>query len=513
MSTALNVLMVEDAPSDVELVLRILRRSGYNPDHRRVDNADALNEALRERSWDIVLCDYNLPKFSGLEALRIIRQERECDVPFIFVTGSIGEEAAVDLMKAGAQDYVSKNNLGRLVAAIEREMQAARARHRTWETEKKLEFEQRLLRQLMLSTPDAIYFKDLQGRYMHLNAAECSILGIDDEDEALGKTAEVFIGAEVNNTKLEEEILSGVQPLASSVEKFEFGRMKRWYSTNRAPMRSKNGGIIGLVGVRHDITDHKLHEQMKDEFIATVNHELRTPLTSMSGALALLENGSVARLPPSVLRLLKIANANCQRLIRLVGEILDIGQLEMGKMIFNIKPLEIGMLLEQAIETNRALAEQFGVRVRLDELTERGTVKADRDRLTQAIVNILSNAVKFSPRGSEVVVSVENRGAAAWISVRDQGPGIPEEYRDRIFNKFVQVEATDARQKGGTGLGLSIVKEIVGRLGGDVKFDAAPGGGTIFHVVFPRHGDSVETEGQAADRPRERLATPSRLVG
>src|SRR5262249_21886033 len=157
-------------------------------------------------------------------------------------------------------------------------------------------------------------------------------------------------------------------------------------------------------------------------FIATVNHELRTPLTSMSGALALLESGSAARLPPSVLRLLKIANANCQRLIRLVGEILDIGQLETGKMVFNLKPVDVRALLERAINVNQALAEQFGVQVRLHQMAVRGEVKTDYDRLVQAVVNLLSNAVKFSPRGSEVVVTAEHRDRNVWISVLDQGP-------------------------------------------------------------------------------------------
>ncbi len=505
MNAVLNVLLVEDSPSDVELVLRALRRSGYEPDYKRVEDAQALNDALREPRWDVVLCDYNLPRFSGLHALRIIRDQHKLDVPFIFVSGAIGEEAAVDLMKGGAQDYVSKNNLTRLVAAIERELGAAETRRKKKQTEEKLEFEQKLLRQFMAGTPDAIYFKDLNRCYIHLNEAECLILNISTDEAALGKTEDIFISTEADRTRWEEEqILAGNQPLASRVEKFIRDGTTRWYSTSKAPIRDQSGAIIGLVGVRHDITDHKRHEQMKDEFIATVNHELRTPLTSISGALDLY-----AKVPDSGVRLLDIARSNCRRLIHLVNDILDIEKIESGQMIFDLKPLEIRELVERAIEANRDLAEYYGVSVRLDDAAEHGVVHADFERLTQGVRNILSNAVKFSPRGTDVTVMIEHCGANMRVSVRDRGPGIPDEYRTRIFDKFVQVDATDARQKGGTGLGLSIVKQIIARLDGEVNSEPAPGGGTIFHIELPRHEGPIPREGL----PPQDRAPPFRSAG
>ncbi len=487
MKAVLNVLLVEDSPNDVELVLRALRRSGYDPDYKRVEDAQSLNDALRERHWDVVLCDYNFPRFSGQQALRIIRDQHKLDVPFIYVSGAIGEETAVDLMKGGAQDYVSKNNLTRLVAAIERELSAAETHGKKKQTEEKLEIEQNLLQQLMAGSPDAIFFKDLHRRYIHLNEAECLLLNINGVMDALGRTEDVFISAEAERTRWEEEqILAGNQPLANRIEKFIRGGTTRWYSTSKAPIRDQSSAIIGLMGVRHDITDHKRHEQMKDEFIATVNHELRTPLTSISGALDLF-----AKVPDSGARLLEIARSNCRRLIHLVNDILDIEKIESGQMIFDLKPLEIRELVERAIEANRDLAEYYGVSVRLDDAAEQGVVHADLERLTQGIRNILSNAVKFSPRGTDVTVMIENCGANIRVSVLDRGPGIPDEYRTRIFEKFVQVDATDARQKGGTGLGLSIIKQIVARLDGEVNSEPAPGGGTIFHIELPRYDGPV----------------------
>jgi PAS domain S-box-containing protein len=244
------------------------------------------------------------------------------------------------------------------------------------------------------------------------------------------------------------------------------------------------GGRRFVVFVR-DITQRRRAERMKDEFVATASHELRTPLTSIAGSLGLLIGGGLGRLPAPATRLIKIAHTNSQRLVRLVDDILDIEKIESGNMAFKFQRIEVGPLVEQAVAANRAFADGFKVRVRLDACAGDAVVCGDADRLTQVIVNLLSNAVKFSPPGQEVAVSVEVREDYVRIAVADRGPGIPDDFKARIFEKLVQVDATDSRQRGGTGLGLSIVKQIVTRHGGEVGYDAAPGGGTIFQVDLP----------------------------
>jgi PAS domain S-box-containing protein len=250
-----------------------------------------------------------------------------------------------------------------------------------------------------------------------------------------------------------------------------------------------------VVFVR-DITTRKRHERMKDEFVATVSHELRTPMTSIAGSLGLLAGGAAGPLPDPAKRLLGIAHSNSQRLVRLINDILDIEKIESGQVVFALQPVELKGLVEQAMEANKGFAESFGVTVRLDAASAEAVVRVDPDRMTQVIINLLSNAVKFSPRGEEILVGVENKGTTTRVTVRDRGPGVPEEYRARIFEKFVQVDATDARQKGGTGLGLSIVQQIMVRLGGEVGLEPAPGGGTTFHVELPcwDHIELLETE-------------------
>jgi signal transduction histidine kinase len=231
--------------------------------------------------------------------------------------------------------------------------------------------------------------------------------------------------------------------------------------------------------------ERKRLERLKDEFVSTVSHELRTPLTSIAASLGLLIGKVAGILPGPAARLLSIAYTNSRRLVRLVNDILDIEKLESGRVTFDFAKVDVRLLVEHAIEANRGYAQSHNVRVRLTDSDAVGEVRADADRLVQVVTNLLSNAIKFSPADKEVVVSIEKGTGAIRISVRDHGIGIPEDFRVHLFEKFAQADATNARQKGGTGLGLSIVKQIVERLGGEVGFSDAPGGGTIFYVELP----------------------------
>ncbi len=251
-------------------------------------------------------------------------------------------------------------------------------------------------------------------------------------------------------------------------------------------VHTKEGALV--LGVIVDISERLRTERLKDEFVATVSHELRTPLTSISGALSLLVGNAAGELSPSVMRLITIAHANSQRLVRLVNSILTMEKIESGRVVFVLKRVEVLSLVKEAIEANRAFAEPYGVRMRLDPSSTGGEIRADPDWVLQVVTNLLSNAIKFSPPGGEVLVAVEQLGGAVRISVRDRGCGIPDDFKPHIFEKFAQADASDARQRGGTGLGLSIVKEIVARLDGRVGFADAPGGGTIFHVDLPGWG-------------------------
>jgi PAS domain S-box-containing protein len=409
------------------------------------------------------------------------------DIPCIVVSGSVGEETAVEVMRAGAQDLILKHNLKRLPVAIAREVEAARTRRERRAADAELDCERQLLRQLMKGIPDAICFKDVERRYTRLNDAERALLNVESDAEAIGKTADKFISDDVAQTRRveEEHVIGTGEPLVDCVEKLiGFDGAVRWISATKAPIRNPQGKIVGLVEIARDITESKRQEQLKNEFIATVSHELRTPLTSIIGSVGFLASGAAGKLAEPVSRLLDIAHGNCRRLVRIVNDILDIEKIESGRMNYDRKPVEVRELVDQVIQANQGFAAEYGVSVRLDGSERRGVVIVDPDRLAQVITNLLSNAIKFSPRNGEVIIAIENSDNSVSISVRDHGPGIPVDYRDRIFEKFVQVEATDHRKKGGTGLGLSIVKQIVEHLDGTICFEPASDGGTIFKVAF-----------------------------
>jgi len=246
-----------------------------------------------------------------------------------------------------------------------------------------------------------------------------------------------------------------------------------------------------VMSVIVDITGRKSVERMKDDFVSTVSHELRTPMTSIAGSLGLLAGGAAGTMPEQAKRLLSIAHENCQRLVRLVNDILDIQKLEAGLVTCDLQRIEVCALIERTLEGIRAFADGFGVRLMIEPQATAAEVQADADRLTQAVTNLVSNAIKFSPRGQAVVVGVARRHGRVVISVRDYGSGIPAEFRSRIFQKFAQANGTGSRPKGGTGLGLSIARQIILQLGGTVGFDDAPGGGTVFVIDLPEWSESA----------------------
>jgi two-component system, OmpR family, sensor histidine kinase VicK len=495
MGSALNVLIVEDSEYDAALLVRELRRGGFDLSYERVDNEPAMTAAIMQRVWDIVLADYSMPHFNARAALAVMANVN-LDTPCIVVSGSVGEETAVEVMRAGAQDLVLKHNLDRLLPAISRELAAARTRRERRAADAKLDRERQLLRQLMEGIPDAICFKDLRRRYTRLNDAERLILRLGSETDAIGKTADDLVAPELASVRRaeEERVLATGEPLLDCVEKMAGPNgTTRWLSATKAPIRSSQGDIIGLVEIARDITENKRQEQLKDEFIATVSHELRTPLTSIMASVAYLASGAAGDLPDSAGRMLKIADGNCRRLVRIVNDILDVDKIETGNMTYDRKPVQVRTLVDQVIQANHGFAADYRVGIRLDPAAADGFVLADPDRLIQVITNLLSNAVKFSPRDEEVMVGIERHGGWIDISIRDHGPGIPDDYKDRIFDKFVQVDATDQRQKNGTGLGLSIAKQIVAQLDGRIGFASAPGGGTIFTVGFRQLADESES--------------------
>lgn len=269
-------------------------------------------------------------------------------------------------------------------------------------------------------------------------------------------------------------------------------------------IRDGNGEIQGFLGIANDIAHLKEMDRLKSEFISTVSHELRTPLTAIRASLGMVNSDMFGPLPADARQLTDIAQESTERLIRLINDLLDIEKIASGKMRFETAPRALADLLDQTIRDNAVLAERAGVRLLAGPGLAAGdrtdaTVIVDPDRIVQAFTNLISNAVKFSPAGATVTLSVLDRpDGMVRVSVADRGIGIDPGFHGRIFQRFAQADGSDSRARGGTGLGLAITREIVERHGGHIGFETEPGRGTCFHIDLPRTTGTPAAEGPAA---------------
>ncbi len=242
-----------------------------------------------------------------------------------------------------------------------------------------------------------------------------------------------------------------------------------------------------IIAIYRDVSERKVIEKVKNEFIATVSHELRTPLTSIKGALGLATSGAMGEVPEKMHGVITMAASSCDRLVMLINDILDLEKIEAGKMDFSMQFLDAKELLDAALESNAFYAEKFGTAFELKDMDPDETFMTygDASRLTQVLDNVMSNAAKFSHPDSKIVVALRKTPECLRLTIRDYGDGIPEHAQATIFDKFTQADSSDTRSKGGTGLGLSIVKLIVEHHKGRVYFVSKEGEGTEFFIDLP----------------------------
>lgn len=251
------------------------------------------------------------------------------------------------------------------------------------------------------------------------------------------------------------------------------------------PLVSAGGELVSVIAQCQDVTQQIEAERVKREFTSTLSHELRTPLTSIIGTLQLVNSGVMGEVEADVLDLTTVAERNGLRLLDMINDILDIEKIESGRFEMEFAVIDLGALVREAVVLNRAFAERVKVSLELRGEPALVPVRADRKRLLQVLTNLISNAAKFSPEGEAVEVELLQAGATVRVQVEDRGPGIPENFRGRIFSRFAQAESALTRKKGGTGLGLAISKRMVEMMDGSVGFEDRPGGGTIFFIVLP----------------------------
>ncbi|WP_088347239.1 MULTISPECIES: PAS domain S-box protein [Rhodomicrobium] len=355
---------------------------------------------------------------------------------------------------------------------------------------------------MALISPDGIVLK--------VNPALCTMLGYseralakkhihslthaDDIDIGSDRLEQLFRGR-IHSYRVEKRLLHANGEIVHGL-------------INGSLMRDADGAPKYCVVQIQDITERKEMERIKSEFISIVSHELRTPLTSIRGSLGLLTGKLGTGLPDTAHRLIDIANKNCERLIFLVNDILDIDKIASGSMRFDLRPENTVPILEEAIESIHGYADALGVNIRLVLPPSELKMIVDRQRLIQVLNNLLSNALKFSPLAGEVSISAEAMGDRVRIRVEDHGPGIPEEFQHQMFKPFFQADAPMPRRKGGTGLGLHISRQLVKHMGGQIGFETVPGEGTTLWIEIP----ALAPEGPDAQGARAGAALASRRV-
>jgi PAS domain S-box-containing protein len=341
-------------------------------------------------------------------------------------------------------------------------------------------------RDLFENATDLIQSVRPDGTFAYVNRSWMQTLGYTSDDVARLHLMDVIHPeCRPECEKLFRRVMAG-ESVDTIQTDFVTSRGERITVEGSVSCRFENGAPSASRAILRDITERKQLDRLKDEFVSTVSHELRTPLTSIFGSLGLLVGGAAGPLPETIQRMLRIAYTNSERLIRLVNDILDMQKIESGRMEFHLEPLEIAPLVVESVEANRAYAARFKVAYQVEDEAHGAKARVDRDRLLQVLANLLSNAAKFTTPDTTVTVRVEASDAVVRVAVTDHGPGIPAEFRNRIFAKFAQADSSDSRQKGGTGLGLSIAKAIVERLGGEIGYESVVGEGMTFTFTLPR---------------------------
>lgn len=307
-------------------------------------------------------------------------------------------------------------------------------------------------------------------------------------DEVRGRTPGSFLQGPATDQDAVERIRTAIherRSIREEVLNYTKSGEHYWISLNLTPVIDGEGRLERYISVQDDTTERKRVERMKTQFVSTVSHELRTPLTSISGALGLLVGGVAGPMPEQAGTLLEIAKKNSERLTLLINDLLDMDKLAEGGLPIESEVQHLMPIVDLAVHDNQTYAGQFGVRLTLLARCDDALVDVDGLRLMQVMSNLLSNSCKFAPVDSSVDVTVSSSDGVVRISIRDRGPGIPESFRDSVFEKFSQADASDTRAIGGTGLGLAISKELVERMGGVIGYESTEGHGATFFVDLP----------------------------
>jgi PAS domain S-box-containing protein len=524
MNGPLALLLLEDSAFDAELLQEALRAACPQAACTLVRTESEFTRALQQQRFDAVLSDYEVPGFGGAQALQITRRLAP-QLPFIFVSGVIGEDNAVELMRGGATDYVSKSRLARLPLVLERALREVGERRARDQAERKLREADRLVARIVESLRDyAVILLDAQGCITSWNQGAQTMFGFARE-EVVAQPATLLLGHDA-------DAVEGWR--AELHQATEHGRAvtQRWMrrrdgSPLRAegvltPLHGEAGELQGFCSITRDTTADYLASQAlrdakdeaeraslaKDRFIAVLSHELRAPLAAVSSAVHLIDKN--ATVPERYRDLLPMIRRNVAVEARLIDDLLDISAISSGKLGIQPAVIDLHDVVDEAMQMLDGLFEEHGMRLELALAPGPALVHADAVRMQQVVANLLRNAVKFSERGGRIQLRTSMDDARVVLECIDEGVGIAPDALERIFMAFEQVDRDVSRQRGGLGLGLAIARHLAQEHGGGLQaYSKGPGLGARFTLWLPlaqRQPRAAAAPGRPADAPAMQAA-------
>ena len=493
MKKPIRILLIEDRPDDLVLLRRHMINDGYQPTIMRLETADELNAALKRESWDAVVSDYTLPTFSAPEALALV-QASGLDYPFIVLTGSIGEERAAAIIKAGAHDFILKHQMSRLTPAIERSMGDAKVRADHRAALNSLRSTNQELSTLIDASPLAIITLGPKGLIRRWNPAAERLLGwqppevIDQPLPAIPKSGQIDVASMLH------EVLAGRAFTAIEVQWLRKDHSQVDIALSMAPLRSGGNAVDGIIALLSDVTERKnleqqLQQTQKMEIVGRlaggIAHDFNNLLTVINGRCQMLLSQLTAQ--NSTRRNAELILETGERAARLTRQLLAFSR----RQIFQVKDIDVNRAV---IDIRKLLDSLIGEDIELSTALEPGipAIRTDPSQFEQVVLNLVVNARDAMPQGGKLVLAtnlvtdeellrrgISINGPCVRLSVSDTGMGMDETTKLHLFEPFY----TTKRQ--GTGLGLSTVDGIIKQSGGFIRVDSEVGLGTTFSLYLP----------------------------
>ena len=441
-------------------------------------NGDAGLRKIEAEHFDIVLLDLMMPGLSGLDVLTGIHSLHP-DTVVIVITGYATLEHSIKAMKKGAFDFIPKPfTPEQLRIVVSKAIDYTRALQDIADARSRL-------RVMVNRLSDGVMATDNQKRVVLANPAFLHMIGHHGKS-VIGRAVELFIPLKPIIRLIDRALGMPLEQFKEITRVLNVGETgERVIRVNCAPFRNRIGLNIGTITVLHDITTLKKMDQIKSDFVSLVSHEIRSPMNSILMQINVILDGLAGDVTDKQQEILKRASGKIQNLVTMASELLDLARIESGLIAQEKEKLNISDILFNQVEFHQADSQKAGCLIRLEPLDNFLPVLANRQNMEEVLSNLITNAIKYSPKGGSITVSAEKERGYIVIRVKDNGLGISEEDLDKIFTRFYRIKTEETRYIHGTGLGLSIVKSIVETHHGNIRVESWPNQGSTFYVYLP----------------------------